>query len=175
MTSGPRDEDRPPGRRFDGAMTRALVAVGAFVAMIVVAAGAIALETAITGDNPTTSDPGDRMRVYYLDKGDCFDAGPTLDRHGEVTVLDCGDAHDSEVVRIEHFSTFGSEGAEAEEEADREARDECRDELEAYVDQLPAAVQTEPRLYRDNGSINYRDRGMDQVRWTVACVAWRAG
>ena len=58
--------------------------------------------------------------------------------------------------------------------ARREAQDECRDELEEYVDQLPAAARTQPRLYLDDGSISYRDRGLDEVSWTVACVAWSA-
>ena len=46
------------------------------------------MTTLVTGDNPATSEPGDTSRVYHLDKGDCFDAGPALDRHGEVTVVD---------------------------------------------------------------------------------------
>ena len=155
-------------------MKGALVAVGGFVALVLAVVAWIAIETAITGDDPRTSDPGDRSRVYYLDPGDCFDGGPVIDASVDVTVLDCGETHDSEVVSIEHFSTYGSEGEDAVREAEDEAVDECREDLEEYVDQLPAGSEVETRRYLDGGRTSFRDRGADQERWTVACVVWSA-
>jgi hypothetical protein len=132
----------------------------------------VPVTTLVTGDNPATSEPGDTSRVYHLDKGDCFDAGPALERHGEVTVVDCDDPHDSVVVRVEDFSTYGSEGDEARREADDEAADECRDALEEYVDSLAAGNDVESRLYLDPGHDPLKDRALDETEWTVACVAW---
>ena len=141
-------------------------------ALILGSLAIIPIQTAITGDDPRTSDPGDRTRVYHLDKGNCFDGGTTFERDAEVTVLDCDEPHDSEVVRIESFHTYGSEGADAEAEAEDEARDECSDEMAEYVDALPAGTAVETRLYRNGGRTSMRDGGADDTRWTVACVAW---
>ena len=155
-------------------MKGALVAVGAFVALVVAVIAVIAIQTMITGDDPRTSDPGDRSRIYYLDPGDCFDGGPVIDAGVDVTVIDCDDPHDSVVVSIEHFSTYGSEGEDAVREAKDEAVDECHDDLAEYVDQLPAGSDVGTRRYLDGGRTSVRDRGADQERWTVACVAWSA-
>ena len=155
-------------------MQRALVAVGAFVGLVALVLAWIGIETLVTGDNPTTTDPGDTSRVYYMDTGDCFDAGPLFDRHADVTVLDCSESHDSEIVDLEFFDTYGSEGAEAEEEAADESADECRDAFDEYAAGLRPDSSIEARLYLDDGRTSFRDRGADQTKWTVACVVWSA-
>jgi len=155
-------------------MHKALAAAGAFVALVVAAIAVIAIQTVVTGDNPTTTEPGDTSRVYYMDRGDCFDGGPNIDASVDEEVLDCDESHDSEVVSIEFFSTYGSEGDEALAEAYDEAEDECREAMQAYVDRLPANSGVEARRYLDGGRTVRRDMGADEERWTVACVAWSA-
>ena len=133
----------------------------------------IPVTTLVTGDNPTTSEPGDRSRVAYLDAGDCFHAGPTFDEEAEeteVTVLDCAEPHDSEVVWSDSFSTYGSEGEDAISEAREEAEDECRDRFEEYAAQHDGV---RPRWYLGGGTHRMRDLGTDGRKWEVACVAWR--
>ena len=142
--------------------------------LIVGALLVVPVTTLVTGDNPTTTEPGDVERVHQLDRGDCFDVGPTYDASQDVTVLDCTEPHDSEVVWTDNFSTYGSEGDDAVREAVDEAEDECRERFEAYVDELPAGSGVELRPYLDGGHTRMRDMGTDETRWQVACVAWSA-
>ncbi len=132
----------------------------------------IPIQTAITGDDPRTSEPGDRSRVYYLDRGDCFDAGPAYDERSDVTVLDCDEPHDSEVVWADSFSTYGSEGDEAVREARDEVDDECRDRFDAYADRTRAGSALKLRAYLSGGVTKIRSLGTNGRSWAVACVAW---
>ena len=137
-----------------------------------VAVGGLAsiwIETAITGDNPTTYDPGEIARVYNLDPGDCFDAGPRLERNEEVTVVGCGDSHDSELITVEHFSQYGDHDFDA---AVAEAQEECADDFEEYVVELGHAGDVELRLYHPDSGRRPIRSGFGERRWTVACVAW---
>ena len=152
---------------------------GPVVAAVAFFAGALAfvawvtIQTEVTGKSPWgTTEPGDRSRVYFLDRGECFDAGPAYDERSDVTVLDCDEPHDSEVVRSDTFSTYGSEGDEAVREARDEAEDGCRDEFDAYVDRLPAGSDAELRVYLSGGVSKVRDLGTDEEEWYVGCVAW---
>lgn len=170
MTSGCRRGRAVSDERVNGGGV--LMAVAA--AMVVGGLGWIAVETAVTGDNPTTTEPGDSSRVAFLDRGDCFDAGPTFDEDVDVTVLGCDGSHDSEVVWTDSFDTYGSEGDAAVAEARDEADDECRDRFAAYLADLPAGADVELRPYLGDGSHHVRDHGTDGRSWTVACVAWSA-
>ena len=127
------------------------------------------IETAITGDNPLTTEPGDSQRVYNLDPGDCFDAGPRVERNEEVTVLDCGESHDSELITVEHFSQYGDHDLD---DAVAEAADECADDLEEYVVELGHAGDVELRLYHPDRGRHPVNGRFGERRWTVACVAW---
>ena len=151
--------------RVDGRLVVAavcgLVAVGGLAATWV--------ETAITGDNPMTTERGDSARVYNMDPGDCFDAGPLVERNEEVAVVDCDDSHDSELITTEHFSQYGDHDFDA---AVAEAQDECADDFEEYVVELGHEGDVELRLYHpDRGRMPVRAR-FGERRWTVACVAW---
>jgi len=112
--------------------------------------------------------------VAYLSMDDCFQAGATVDEESEVTVIDCDEPHDSEVVWTDNFCTYGSEGEEAVREARNEAEEECRDRFEAYVRTLPPGVEVELRPYLDGSITKTRDFGTDEEEWSVACVAWSA-
>ena len=91
-----------------------VVASLAFFAVAVGLAGFVVVATEVSGENPVSStEVGDRSRVHQLDTGDCFDVGPTYDASQDVTVLDCDEPHDSEVVWTDNFSTYGSDGSEA--------------------------------------------------------------
>ena len=154
-------------------MNRGLAIGGAGAALVLGGLTWVVVQTEVTGTNPLLADEGDRSRVYYLDRGHCFSAGPSVDRHAEVTVLACdGEAHDSEVVKTESFSTYGSQGAESEREAVEEAEDECREPFAEYVAALDADSTVELRRYLSPGRNALRGRGLDEVRWEVACVAW---
>jgi hypothetical protein len=174
MTSRPKDEDIPRWRGLhERVEERAVVGIAGGVLMLA-ALAVIPITTLVTGDNPTTSEPGDRSRVYLLDEGDCFDAGPTSDAGEDVTVLDCAGSHDSEVVWSGNFSTYGSEGDDALREAETEGETECRERFDVYDDALPPGSGVELRTYLDGGIGRMRDMGTDETRWTVACVAWSA-
>lgn len=127
------------------------------------------IETAITGDNPTTYDPGESARVYNLDNRDCFDAGPLVERNEEVTVVDCDDPHDSVLITIEHFSQYGDPDFD---EAVAEAHDECTDDFEEYVAELGHAGDVELRLYHPDTGRHPVKGAFGERRWTVGCVAW---
>ena len=167
----------PP--RKAGDKLRSLVLHGGMDGRLLVAAGAgllalgglasIVIETAITGDNPTTTEPGDSQRVYNLDTHDCFDAGPLVERNEEVTVVDCGDSHDSELITIEHFSQYGDHDLD---EAVAEARDECADHFDEYVAELGHAGDVELRLYHPDTGRHPVKGAFGERRWTVGCVAW---
>ena len=175
MTSPRRCEDSPAAGVLHGRMKGPVVASLAFFAVAIGLAGFVAVATEVTGENPISStEVGDRSRVHQLDTGDCFDVGPTYDASQDVTVLDCEEPHDSEVVWTDNFSTYGSDGDEAAREAVDEAEGVCRERFEAYVDALPADSGVELRPYLDGGIDRMRDLGTDETRWQVACVAWSA-
>ncbi|RYC10402.1 hypothetical protein [Nocardioides zhouii] len=124
-----------------------VVAAVASFALALALVAWVTIQTEITGENPLGhTEPGERSRVYHLDRGDCFDAGPAYDERSDVTVLDCDEPHDSEVV--------------------------WSDKFDAYVDLLPAGSDVELRAYLDGGISKMRDFGADEEKWTVACVAW---
>jgi hypothetical protein len=110
------------------------------------------------------------QRVYKLDPDDCFDTGPKVEPNEEVTVVDCGDSHDSQLTTIEHFSQYGDHDLD---EAVAEAQDECADDFEEYVVELGPEGDVELRLYHpDSGRRPVKGR-FGERRWTVACVACR--
>ena len=174
MTYARRCEDSPAAAVLHGRMKGPVVASLAFFAVAIGLAGFV-VATEVSGENPISStEEGSRSRVHQLDTGDCFDVGPTYDASQDVTVLDCDEPHDSEVVWTGTFSTYGSDGDEAAREAVDEAEGECRERFEAYVDALPADSGVELRPYLDGGRERIRDLGTDETRWQVACVAWSA-
>lgn len=151
-----------------------IVVAAGFVAIAGVLLAWVIVQSERTGENPLGStSAGDRSRVAFLDAGDCFHAGPTFDEEAEeteVTVLDCAEPHDSEVVWSDSFSTYGSEGEDAVSEAREEAEDECRDRFEEYAARHEGV---RPRWYLAGGTHRTRDLGTDERKWEVACVAWR--
>lgn len=157
-------------------MKAGLFVAGGFVVAVVALLAWVMVQTAITGENPLAgrNGPGREARAWVLDAGDCFDEGPDFDASVHVEVVDCADPHDSEIVRVESFSTYGSEGDDAVDEALDEAEDECREPFAAYVDTLAEGSGVRLRMYLSDGDPPLRGNPLDETRWEVACVAWSA-
>jgi hypothetical protein len=154
-------------------MKGAAIAAGGFGVVVVALLAWVMIQTAITGTNPLAGQAERDAAPWILGEGDCFDDGPEWSRDTMVTPLGCDESHDSEVIAVDTFSTYGDD--ETPEDITAEAEGECAEPFTAYVESLPADSGVVLRVYHD-GSPRYpvSRNPFRERRWDFACVAWSA-
>ena len=86
--------------------------------------------------------------------------------------MDCGESHDSEVVAVESFSTFGDD--ETLDDITAEAEGECTKTFTEYAASLPPDSRVVLRVYHRSTPHRPARNPFRERQWDLACVAWSA-
>jgi hypothetical protein len=132
----------------------------------------VIVQTEVTGENPLARQ-GPRTAVpWVLRVSDCFDDGPEWSRDAKVVAVDCDESHDSEVIAVESFSTFGDD--ETPDEITAEAEGECTEVFAEYAASLPTDSRVVLRVYHRSSPHMPARNPFREREWDLACVAWSA-